>query len=102
VELSAVSKTGETAWFDWSAVPGATLYDMLRGKLRDWPVGSNPATENCVDDLAETTSSDATVPDADEGYWYLFRAENACASGSYGSAGSHGVPSAPRISASCP
>jgi hypothetical protein len=102
VTAVSVSKSGVTASFTWSAPVGAATYDVLRGRIRDWPVGSNPGTETCFDDLAGTSTSDATVPDVDEGYWYLVRAENTCGNGSYGSQASHGVPTATRMSATCP
>jgi len=98
----SASKSAVTVTFDWSGSVGATRYDMLRGRVREWPVGSNPLTEACFDDLIATTANDATAPPVDDGYWYLVRGENACGNGDYGFAGSHGVPTAPRLSATCP
>jgi hypothetical protein len=102
VNAVAASKAGVTSSFTWSPIAGAANYDVLRGRIRDWPVGSNPGTETCFDDLAVPSTSDATVPTAGEGFWYLVRAENACGNGSYGSQASHGVPTVPRSSATCP
>ena len=96
------SKSGATATYDWSATAGATTYDMLRGRVLNWPVGSNPATETCFDDVAVTTTNDATVPPVGDGYWYLVRAENACGIGGFGSQAVHGLPTVPRLSGTCP
>ena len=99
----ALSKSVAAANFSWDAVPGATAYDLLRGRVADWPVGSNPATETCLSgDVSGTTGSDASIPAEGGGYWYLVRAANACGAGSYGSQASHGAPTAPRTSATCP
>lgn len=102
VSSMSASKAGATVTFDWSASVGAITYDMLRGRARDWPVGSNPATETCFDDVVVTSASDATLPPVDDGYWYLVRGENACGNGGYGSQASHGVPTVPRLSGTCP
>jgi hypothetical protein len=96
------SKTGVSADFGWDAIAGATAYDILRGRVHDWPVGSNPGTETCFGDLVATTGSDAAVPIAGDGYWYLIRAENVCGNGGYGFEGFHGVPTVPRLSGTCP
>jgi hypothetical protein len=99
----SASKSGTTATFSWVMTAGASAHDMLRGRVRDWPVGSNPATETCFDDVPGLlTASDATVPAVADGYWYLVRAENVCGNGGYGSQASHSVPTVPRSSATCP
>jgi hypothetical protein len=102
-ELTGVgsSKSGTNASFDWPAMPDAFRYDVARGTLGGWPVGSG--AESCLtDDTFGTSASDADVPAAGQGYWYLFRGENVCGNGGYGSQGSHGVPTAPRVSTACP
>jgi hypothetical protein len=99
----SVAKSDVTAVFDWSASVGAIGYDVLRGRVREWPLGSSPVTETCLaDNVVGTTASDAAVPAADDGFWYLVRADYACGSGSYGAGGSHGEPTAPRLSGTCP
>ena len=75
---------------------------MLRGRVRDLPVGSNPATETCFDDLLVTTASDGEILAPGAGSWFLVRAENVNGNGSFGSQGSHGVPTVPRLSGTCP
>ena len=103
VSSVSASKDGGTATFNWDATAGATVYEMLRGRVQDWPVGSNPATETCLaGNVVVTTASDDTVPATGEGYWYLVRADNACGRGSYGWQESQGVPTAPRLSGTCP
>jgi hypothetical protein len=103
-EVSSVSasKSATTATFDWSAIAGAITYDVLRGRVRDWPVGSNPATETCFGDVVLPSASDASEPPVDDGYCYLVRAENACGNGGYGSQAVNGVPTVPRLSGTCP
>ena len=99
----AASKSGVIVNFGWNGTPGALVYDVLRGKVRRWPVGSSPATETCfADEVIGTAASDATVPVANDGYWYLVRAENGCGNGSWGSQAVHGVPTVPRLSSTCP
>jgi hypothetical protein len=46
--------------------------------------------------------TDAYVPAAGSGVWYLIRGKNACAgNGTYGNEGNHGVPGALRVSTTC-
>jgi N-acetylneuraminic acid mutarotase len=103
-EVVSVSawKADTGAIFEWDATAWATAYDVLRGRVLDWPVGSNPNTETCVDNMVGTTLYDGSVPDAGDGYWYLVRGDNSCGSGSYGSQGSQGTPTVPRSSSACP
>jgi hypothetical protein len=96
-----VAKSGTTASFSWPVMQDAFRYDVTRGTLGAWPVGSG--SESCLaDDSFATNADDAGVPPLGQGYWYLFRGENVCGNGGYGSQGSHGVPTVPRISAACP
>ena len=96
------TKSGTTAVFNWSATAEASSYDMLRGRVSSWPVGSSPATETCFGGVLVNTASDGTVPGSGVGYWYLVRAQNACGSGGYGSQASNGIPTVPRLSGTCP
>ena len=103
--VSAVSaaKSGAAAVFAWESTAFASVYDMLRCRLADGPVGSHPSSESCLaDDVSGNTASDEAEPAPGEGFWYLVRAGNACGVGSYGSEGSGGVPTVPRSSATCP
>jgi N-acetylneuraminic acid mutarotase len=99
----STSKSGTIATFIWDATAGATSYDVLRGRVLDWPVGSNPPTETCLADAAAgTAASDGAVPASGDGSWYLVRARNACGSGGFGWQEAQGVPTVPRVSATCP
>jgi Lamin Tail Domain len=103
VAAVTASKTSGAAVIAWDATDGAAAYDVLRGRVADWPVGSAPATESCLaDGLTGTTTTDAGLPSPGDGYWYIVRAENACGAGGYGSQSLHGVPAAPRLSTTCP
>jgi hypothetical protein len=66
------------------------------------PVGPGAGDETCFDDLATPALTDATVPAADSGFWYLSRAENACNSGTFGTEGVNGGPGAARVTTTCP
>jgi hypothetical protein len=99
----AIAKSGTTASFQWAPVSGSLVYDVLRGQVGAFPVGSSPATETCLaNNIAGTTTSDGGSPPSGAGFWYLVRGENACGAGSWGSQASHGVPTVQRISATCP
>jgi hypothetical protein len=96
-ETESLAAEGDKATFDWSAAPGATHYDVARGALGAFPVGSG-GNEVCFDDLAGTTLVDPAIPDPGAGFWYLSRGENACGIGTFGnqSGGS------PRVATACP
>jgi N-acetylneuraminic acid mutarotase len=103
IPTMTVTKSGTDAVLNWPARPDAFRYDLVRGRVGDWPVGSNPSGELCVaDDTFGTSASDTAVPAAGDAYWYLVRAENVCGNGSYGTQGTSGGPGAPRNSVSCP
>ena len=84
---------GGAARLNWSAVPTATKYDLVRGSLQGLKSSGGDfsvATTDCLgDDLLVTTADDGTVPAANQGLFYLIRAANCGASGSYNS----GAPS---------
>ena len=101
-EALGVLVSNDKATYSWSSVSGATRYDVLRGSLSAFPVGPGGSDETCFNDLAAPTLTDATVPSAGTGFFYLARAQNSCASGTYGTQGVNGVPGAPRVSSTCP
>ena len=75
-----------------------TLYDVLRGALRAFPVGSG-ADEVCVaTGVFATMLSESSVPLPGTGVYHLVRAVNACGAGTYGAA-SAGTE---RTSVACP
>jgi hypothetical protein len=93
-----VSVAADKTTYTWSAVAGATTYDVVRGAIDALPVGPSGGDEVCLDDLPEPSLVDPAVPAAGTGFWYLSRGENACASGSFGQQ-SNGIL---RTTATCP
>jgi hypothetical protein len=66
-------------------------------------VGPGGADEQCLDENFElSTLTDSEIPVSGDGFWYLVRGENVFGAGPYGFEGSHGLPAAPRLSATCP
>ena len=98
-ETQNVSVAADKTTYTWSAVAGATRYDVLRGDLASFPVGPGGGDEVCFNDLAGPTLSDATTPSPGTGFWYLSRGENTC-----GGNGTYGTQSnlTPRVSTTCP
>ena len=90
--------TTTLAWDEQGTQVGpAVTYDVARGSLGTWPVGSGGGS--CVGRaLQGTTMSDAGVPASGSGFWYLARGHNTCAAGTYGFQ-SNGVA---RTSGNCP
>ena len=82
-----VDKTTVDGRLSWSATPGATAYDVVRGNLRTLAATGGDfsvSTDSCVgNDIATTESSDTSSPGAGEGFWYLVRAENCGGFGSF-------------------
>jgi hypothetical protein len=83
--------------FGWNDLGPGTTYDVLRGALGEFPVGSG-GSETCHQSTATTTTSDATALPAGSGVYYLVRGANVCGNGSYGTA----TGGAPRVSGACP
>jgi uncharacterized membrane protein len=85
--------TAGTARLEWSAVTGATGYDVARGSLyglRSRRGNFAIATRDCFgNDLTDTTSDDADVPNSGDGYWYLVRGTSCGGAASFDS----GAPS---------
>ena len=88
----------------WNPSPNATTFDLLRGTISALPVGPGAGDETCLgNNVVVSAYTDAAVPPADSGYWYLIRGTNACAgNGPYGFAGVRGAPGTPRASTTCP
>jgi subtilisin family serine protease len=69
----------------------ATVYDLLRGDVAGLAADGGISGAECLaDGLTEAEYSDAAVPAAGRGFYYLPRARNACATAGYG-AGSGGT-----------
>jgi len=90
------SSTVHQVW-DVLATGGPTAaYDLVRGSLAQFPVGSG--AETCLASSQATTSfDDALDPAVGNGFWYLVRGRNACSTGGYGAA-----TSGPRSTSTCP
>ena len=78
------------------AGPG-TGYEVLRGYLTEFPVGSGPS-EVCLDSPTAATVDDSETPVTETGFYYLVRGANICGISSYGTTSSGSL----RTSASCP
>jgi hypothetical protein len=75
-----------------------TVYDVMRGQVGHFPVGSDP-DEMCAIQGTSATSLPPDVPPAPGiGFYYAVRGENACGAGTYGFASS----GTERTSAACP
>jgi hypothetical protein len=75
-----------------------TVYDLLRGKVSELPVGEG-TSEECLENnlTAHLYVEDYAPPLPDEIRFYLVRGDNACGTGTYGS-GDDGE----RVSTACP
>jgi hypothetical protein len=84
------------SWTPSNSGSGAT-YQLVRGELAGFPVGSSPL-ESCLGPVPPGTSfGDPTLPSTGSGFWYLVRASNICGVGTYGSGNG-----ATRQSPACP
>jgi N-acetylneuraminic acid mutarotase len=91
--------------YSWTAVPGATGYDTIRGilsLLRATSGSYAQSIELCVfNDLTDTTFQDNAAPAPGEAWWFLVRPVNCGGNGSYDDtvARDAGINAAP---AACP
>jgi hypothetical protein len=102
-EVSGVGFLSDRATIAWVASADAgAVYDVVRGRLAALPVGPGGGDEVCAaNDLATTTFTDTEpVPEGD-GLWYLVRAANSCAKGTYGNAVPYGGPPLARVTNTC-
>lgn len=83
----SVAKQAGAARLDWPPVPGATLYDALRGDLGlllasggNFTASAGPCVGN---DLTVRTVTDGSSLAAGQGFWYLVRPANCGGPGSY-------------------
>ncbi|HET9301075.1 MAG TPA: hypothetical protein VFO11_14085, partial [Candidatus Polarisedimenticolaceae bacterium] len=96
-EVTGVGFSNKTT-LSWSSDATAFTYDAVRGSTSAFPVGPGGAEEVCFNNLNSNSTSDATLPGANAGFWYLVRGENTCApAGSWGNA-----TSGPRSTTTCP
>ncbi len=98
IEVQHLSASSDKQVLSWDVVPAATSYDVLRGAISALPVGPSGDDEQCFAQLTDSTLSDAAVPVADAGFWYVVRSRGSCGTGSYGAA----TDGSPRTSTTCP
>jgi len=104
------AKSGGSSQLSWSAVVGATRYDVVGGSLTALRAGAGnftSSTTGCLGAYATpVTVEDAAVPDPGDGTWHLVRPVNACGGiGSYNDGASQPVSRDGGINASpwsCP
>jgi hypothetical protein len=72
------------SWTSQAATAGSgTVYDVVRGEIAQLPVGNGG--ETClVSGSGTAQATDAALPAPDTAFYYLVRARNACAVGTYG------------------
>jgi agmatine/peptidylarginine deiminase len=101
-EILGVSLDADGTTLRWDSDAGSsgsgTLYDVLRGDLGDFPVGTGGGESCPASGWAETFLAGLETPAPGTGHYYLVRGTNSCAVGSYGTA-SGGQE---RTSAACP
>ncbi len=90
------------ATIEWDSLAGtagsASLYDVMRGRTGQWPVGSGPPETCLASGAASTSLNDNSTPSVDSGYYDLVRGENPCGIGSYG----FSTGNEERVTAACP
>ena len=78
-----------TLRLSWTAVVGATSYDVVSGKLstlRSSGGDYSQSTDRCLlNNQSLTTVDDTATPSAGDAFWYLARAANCGGVGSYDS-----------------
>jgi hypothetical protein len=98
-----VSRSGSDAVLRWNVAAGATTSAVLRGHVSGLPVGRAGADERClVSNSLPTRSRIASFPSAAMRFGIWFEGRTCGGSGPYGFEELHGVPVAPRLSATCP
>src|SRR5258705_3463144 len=97
-EIGTVLAGADTRNFSWPAEPAATRYAVVRGPTSGLPVGPGGGDETCFPGLSAPSLVDNVVPALRTAFWYLARAENACANGPFG-ARSDGSP---HVTTTCP
>jgi hypothetical protein len=87
-EIAGVGIAADKSTISWLPLPpqpGPTpTYDVMRGNIAQWPVGGKPGEICLVSATSATSTSDATIPGAGTGFYYLVRGRNLCGTGTYG------------------
>jgi hypothetical protein len=100
-EVDAVSLAkGPTTAVSWTTLPaGAAIYDVVGGNLALLRAAGSVADAACLENDVPTAPWNDPRPDPlnGEGYYYLVRGQNACGTGTYGTAtgGAERIPGTP-------
>jgi len=97
-EVPSLQLAANKQTLSWPAVERAMRYDVVRGSLSALPVGSDPGSESCFNNVTTTSITDAAVPASGTGYWYLVRGGNCYDEGPFGTR-SNGLP---QVTFTCP
>ena len=85
----SLSGTGSATTLSWTALTGATAYDLVAGgllSLRSSAGDFNTSTEACLaDDTPLASATDGTIPALGDGRWYLVRGLSCGGNGTYDS-----------------
>jgi hypothetical protein len=78
-------------WESWSLPAGSgTVYDAVRGDLENLRATGTIAAASCLGAPGTSASTtDATVPAAGAGLYYVVQARNACGAGGWGGGSAH-------------
>ena len=100
-EVANVRFAADHVTLQWtSALPSAgsaTVHQVLRGSVRQFPVGSG-AAETCLGGTSTASMTSSDTPTSGQGFYFLVRAYNFCDVGTYG----FRTSGAERLSAACP
>jgi hypothetical protein len=92
-----LADSGPGTELSWTALAGASTYDVVRGdlaSLRSSAGDFTAATQACLaDDTTATSQVFTPAPGPGEGFWFLVRGSNCTARGSYDSGGASQVGS---------
>ena len=76
----------------------ATVYDVMRGQLRQFPVGTGSGETCAIQGTPFTSLSPDAAPTPGTGFYYDARGRNTCGAGTYGFS-SDGIE---RVTTACP
>jgi hypothetical protein len=97
-----VAETSTITWDSAAAAGPGTVYDVARGLVSQFPIGTGAAESCFATGIATNTITDSSIPPESDIYWYLARARNACGTGTYGYGSVNGAPGAERTTSTCP
>jgi hypothetical protein len=84
--LSVDKVGGGNVLLSWSALSGATKFDVIRGGLSTLRSTSGEfasATQACIANTTETSFAAGGTPNVGDGYWFLVRGGNCGGAGTY-------------------